>query len=139
MVDRKAEHIASLDELNDETEALKEEIRETMVREMSLDNSHAEFPSNLAREWSIAQAHLVNNEVMLEDEEPVVDEVQMEIAEEAYSKVMGKLDSRTSTVDRQMGNDLLEDLLLEKSLDLDKFKGAKPVTREQLSLRQVSD
>ena len=52
---------------------------------------------------------------------------------------MGKLDSRTSTVDRQMGNDLLEDLLHEKSLDLDKFKGAKPVTREQLSLRQVSD
>ena len=29
-----------------------------------------------------------------------------------------------------MGNSLLEDLLLEKTLDLDKFKGAKPMPFE---------
>ena len=63
------------------------------------------------------------------------DEIQEEIAQETYTKIMGKLDSRTSAVDRQMGNSLLEDLLLEKTLDLDKFKSAKPQPYEQLSLR----
>lgn len=43
-------------------EALKEDVREKIVREMSLDNSFAEFPSSLAREWSIAQAHLIHTE-----------------------------------------------------------------------------
>ena len=52
---------------------------------------------------------------------------------------MGKLKSRSSTVDRQMGNHLLEDLLREKTLDLESFKGAKPMPEKQLSLRQVSD
>lgn len=102
---------------------------------MSLDNSTAEFPSSLAREWSIAQAHLIHLEEKTEFDEPKYDEIQEEIVEETYSKVMGKLDSRTSVVDRQMGNSLLEDLLLEKTLDLDKFKGAKHVPYEQLSLR----
>lgn len=52
---------------------------------------------------------------------------------------MGKLKSRSSTVDRQMGTNLLEDLLREKTLDLDSFKGAKSMPEEQLSLRQISD
>ena len=38
-----------------------------------------------------------------------------------------------------MGNNLLEDLLREKTLDLESFKSSKVLSEEQLSLRQVSD
>jgi len=62
-----------------------------------------------------------------------------EMAEKAYDNVMGRLVSRSSVVDRQMGNNLLEDLLLEKSLDLDKFKAVKEVSDAQKSLRQISE
>ena len=90
------------------------------------------------REWQLAQGHLV--------EKTVVSEKELEqgykldtLAEKTYQKVMGRLDARKSTVDSQMGHDLLEDLLHEKSLDLDKFKEEHPEISSQRELRMTSD
>lgn len=102
---------------------------------MSMDNSHAEFPSTLTREWSIAQAHLIYNEEHTENDPARLDPLEEEVSKEAYTFLMNKLDSRTSLTDRQMGNNLFEDLLSEKSYDLDKFKGAKKVSKTHMSLR----
>ena len=56
------------------------------------------------------------------DEAHKADPVDYETATQVYGRVMDRLDSRSSKVDRQMGVSLLEDMLLEKSYDLDKFK-----------------
>jgi len=123
MVERKSKNIASMED--DLGEEVNEELRAKMVREMQLDDHLAEFPSTLSREWSIAQGHIIHSDAKIEGSDE--NDFNMSLADEklaakAYDKVMGRLASRTSLVDRQMGNDLLEDLLLEKSLDLDKFK-----------------
>lgn len=52
MVDRKAAGTASTKE--DRSEEDLEEIRENLVRQMSLDTTFAEYPSSLSREWQIA-------------------------------------------------------------------------------------
>lgn len=52
---------------------------------------------------------------------------------------MGRLNSRTSMVDSQMGVNLLEDMLLEKSHDLDKFKKLERGKKSKKSLKQISD
>ena len=44
---------------------------------------------------------------------------------------MKKLDKRQSKVESQMGANLFEDLLLEKSFDLDKFHEGKKVSKAQ--------
>jgi len=122
-------------------EALAEKLRAKMVREMALDQTYAEFPSSLSREWSIAQGHIIHSDAKLEegDRDFELNEAEEVMAEKAFDNVMDRLGSRTSVVDRQMGNGLLEDLLLEKSLDLDQFKAGKDVSDAQKSLRQISD
>ena len=52
MLERKSEHIET--EAEGAEEETKEAIRQKYVREMQLDESYAQFPSPLRREWSIA-------------------------------------------------------------------------------------
>ena len=48
--------------------------------------------------------------------------------------MMGRLNSRQTKTESQMGNNLLEDLLLEKSFDLDKFRDARAETATKKTL-----
>ena len=57
MVDRKHREIAFLEE--DEGEDESEAMRQDLIREMELDQSYAEFPSKMSREWAIAQGHIL--------------------------------------------------------------------------------
>ena len=52
MLERKSEHIETKAEGAEEE--TREAIRQKYVREMQLDESYAQFPSPLRREWSIA-------------------------------------------------------------------------------------
>lgn len=65
-IDRKHKDIASLEE--DETQQKEEAIRQKIIREMSLDQSYAEFPSKKSREWAIAQGHLLMQNSRTEEE-----------------------------------------------------------------------
>ena len=116
MIDRKSAKIASLAE--DRAEKEKEAVRSALVREMQLDTTFAEFPSSLAREWSIAQAHLIGKTAMTSSERKEFVEqepIENELAEKTYQNVMTRLGSRSSKIDSQMGANLFEDFLLEKS------------------------
>ena len=54
---------------------MQDEVKENIVREMSLDNTYAQYPSNLTREWSIAQAHLIYQEEKGVDEAARFDDI----------------------------------------------------------------
>ena len=58
-------------------------------------------------------------------------DVEEEISQMAYDNVMKRLNQRQSRTESQMGGNLLEDLLLEKSLNLDKFKEDRGTTEER--------
>ena len=58
-------------------------------------------------------------------------DVEEEISQMAYDNVMKRLNQRQSRTESQMGGNLLEDLLLEKSLNLDKFKEDRGATEER--------
>lgn len=64
---------------------------------MQLDQSFAEYPSPMRREWAIAQGHLLEQQGLTEAEmkeikdERVADMVDSELAEKTYEKVMGNL------------------------------------------------
>ena len=125
MVERKSEKIASLKE--DKKNKDQEQIRANIVREMSLDNSFNEHPSSLARNWQIAQGHLLRQHQLTEKEMAELasmDPVSKELAEKTYSEVMGKLGERQTQVDTQLGTSLLDDLLQEKSHELQHFEKA---------------
>ena len=53
--------------------------------------------------------------------------------------MMSRLNSRQTKTESQMGNNLLEDLLLEKSFDLDKFRDAREETETKKTLNEMSD
>ena len=66
-------------------------------------------------------------------------DVEEEISQMAYDNVMKRLNQRQSRTESQMGGNLLEDLLLEKSLNLDKFKEDRGTTEEREMLDKLSD
>ena len=123
MLDRKADFVAT--QAEDFGESQKEIARKQLVREMDMDQTFAEFPSPQRREWSIAQGHLLR-QTALTDKELVElseqqEQVDSHIEKEAYESVMTRLSARQSKTESQMGSKLFENLLLEKSLDLDQF------------------
>lgn len=65
--------------------------------------------------------------------------MENELAEKTYESLMTRLGSRSTKIDTQMGENLFEDLLLEKSQNLDKFKEAKPVSKTKNSLKKITD
>ena len=65
--------------------------------------------------------------------------MEEEITKAAYDNVMKHLNKRQSRTESQMGNNLLEDLLLEKSYDLDKFRKEREATESKKTLDQLSD
>ena len=138
MVENKAKNITTLAE--EKANELEENVRSQMVREMSIDASFAENPTPLLREWAIAQGHLIETTIMSEKDrdekrkDPYFEPMQYEVAENMYTKVMGKIGGRQSATDSQMGKNLFEDLLIEKSMDYEKLTAAKPVTHAQKSL-----
>ena len=77
---KKASEVASHKE--SAGEAIKEGIRRKYIREMQLDDSFAQYPSPLRREWSLAQGRLIENTIMDEKEqlELATNEVELEIA-----------------------------------------------------------
>ena len=114
---------------------------------MQLDETFAQFPSPLRREWSIAQGRLLES-TMLTDQEKTEfkelegiggEEIEEAIAKQAYDNVMTRLNKRQSQTESQMGNNLFEDLLLEKSYDLDKFRVDRDTTESKKTLDQLSD
>ena len=67
--------------------------------------------------------------------EPIVDETR----EDYYKGIMGHLEKRQTTFESQMGNNLFEDLLHEKSLDLEKFLKKRPADDAEQGLNQLSE
>ena len=67
--------------------------------------------------------------------EPIVDETR----EDYYKGIMGHLEKRQTTFESQMGNNLFEDLLHEKSLDLEKFLKKRSVDDAEQGLNQLSE
>ena len=67
--------------------------------------------------------------------EPIVDETR----EDYYKAIMGHLGKRQTTFESQMGNNLFEDLLHEKSMDLTKFMFKRPADDAEQSLNQLSE
>lgn len=126
-VDRKQSEIGQ--KFADSEERVHEALRQRMVREMQLDESYAQFPTTLRREWAIAQGHLIQSTLTTPKEKAemkdVGDQVSHKLGERVYSKLMKQLSKRQSPTENQMGNTLFEDLLTEKSLDYDKFKESK--------------
>ena len=110
-------------------------MREKLVNEMMMDRAFAEFPSDQRRNWQIAQGHLLGYEG---NPEQHVDRVTKDIAEMTYKDVMGKLSKRQTAAESQMGTNLFEDLLLEKSQNLDELRSAKKTTKVQKSLYKAS-
>ena len=110
---------------------------------MSLDTTFAEYPSTLSREWQIAQAYLISKRALTPAEKKEAfsqDPVDFETANNVYGKVMNRLNTRTSQVDSQMGTNLFEDMLLEKSHDLEKFKDkVQRGKNEKKSFKQITD
>ena len=85
MVDEKASHVASHKETYGE--ARKEAVRQMYIRAMQMDESFAQFPSPLRREWSLAQGRLLEDQSMTDKERAEwlrEYEVDSEIAKEAY-------------------------------------------------------
>lgn len=143
MLDRKADFVAT--QAEDFGESQKEIARKQLVREMDMDQTFAEFPSPQRREWSIAQGHLLR-QTALTDKELVElseqqEQVDSHIEKEAYESVMTRLSARQSKTESQMGSKLFENLLLEKSLDLDQFSVLPDLEQGdiQKTLRQTSD
>ena len=56
-----------------------------------------------------------------------------------YDKVMGKLSSRQTILESQMGKNLLEDLLHEKSLNFDELTQAPSNDDTQKSLEKLTE
>lgn len=67
------------------------------------------------------------------------DQVSEKIAQEAYDKVMEGLNSRYSKTQRQMGNSLLPDLLLEKAYDLEELRKTENQCPSEKELIRLSD
>lgn len=143
MLDRKADFVAT--QAEDFGESEKEIARKQLVREMDMDQTFAEFPSPQRREWSIAQGHLLRQTALTDKELVELSEQQEQldshIEKEAYESVMTRLSARQSKTESQMGSKLFENLLLEKSLDLDQFSVLPDLEQGdiQKTLRQTSD
>ncbi len=121
MLDRKDSNVATKKE--DSGESVKEQVRKHFVREMDMDQTFVEFPSPLRREWSIAQGHMLSQASLTDKElvELAKEQEQLDdgLAKEAYDNVMTRLNYNQSKTESQMGTKLFENLLKEKSLDLD--------------------
>ena len=59
MIDRKSQYMAGPDAISSEQDAIDEGVRQITVRELNLDQTYAEYPNPIRRDWNIAQGHLV--------------------------------------------------------------------------------
>ena len=153
MVKRKAEGIAPLRTEKDWDEDDIDETRDRMIRELNLDVTYAEFPSKERREWSIAQAHLIKQRVMGKDGESkdgeempgkdelhemnVLDDVGDEMSAQMHQNVIDKLQGREPLYQSQIAENLFEDLLHEKSYNLDALMKREKDVKKELS--EVTD